>query len=74
MEKMDIYHRNNTVTKISTPQDVEMSIQDRVLIGALATVGVLVTLALVLRFLKPPCKHRIENKDENKEYDRFSSR
>lgn len=74
MEKMDIYHRNNTVTKIYTPQDVEKSIQDRVLIGALATVGVLVTLALVLRFLKQPCKHRIENKEENKEYDRFSSR
>lgn len=74
MDNMSASSRNETTLVSFEDIDAGFSIQDRVLLGALSTVGALVALALVLRFMKQPCKHRLDNKDsDKKEYDKFSS-
>lgn len=75
MDNMSASSRNETTLVSFEDIDAGFSIQDRVLLGALSTVGALVALALMLRFMKKPCKHRLDNKDsDKKEYDKFSSR
>lgn len=74
MDNMSASSRNETTLVSFEDIDAGFSIQDRVLLGALSTVGALVALALMLRFMKQPCKHRLDNKDsDKKEYDKFSS-
>lgn len=74
MDNMSASSRNETTLVSFEDIDAGFSIQDRVLVGALSTVGALVALALMLRFMKQPCKHRLDNKDsDKKEYDKFSS-
>lgn len=74
MDTMSASSRNETTLVSFEDMDAGFSIQDRVLLGALSTVGALVALALMLRFMKQPCKHRLDNKDsDKKEYDKFSS-
>lgn len=74
MDNMSASSRNETTLVLFEDIDAGFSIQDRVLLGALSTVGALVALALMLRFMKQPCKHRLDNKDsDKKEYDKFSS-
>lgn len=74
MDNMSASSRNETTLVSIEDIDSGFSIQDRVLLGALSTVGALVALALMLRFMKQPCKHRLDNKDsDKKEYDKFSS-
>lgn len=74
MDNMAASSRNETTLVSFEDIDAGFSIQDRVLLGALSTVGALVALALMLRFMKQPCKHRLDNKDtDKKEYDKFSS-
>lgn len=75
MDNMSASSRNETTLVSFEDIDAGFSIQDRVLLGAVSTVGALVALALMLRFMKQPCKHRLDNKDsDKKEYDKFSSR
>lgn len=74
MDNMSASNQNETTLVSFEDIDAGFSIQDRVLLGALSTVGALVALALMLRFMKQPCKHRLDNKDsDKKEYDKFSS-
>lgn len=74
MDNMSASSRNETTLVSFEDIDAGFSIQDRVLLGALSTVGALVALALMLRFMKQPCKHRLDNKDsDKKDYDKFSS-
>lgn len=75
MDTMPASSRNETTLVPFEDIGAGFSIQDRVLVGALSTVAALVTLALILRFMKQPCKHRLDNKDDDKKgYDKFSSR
>lgn len=75
MDNMSASSRNETTLVSFEDIDAGFSIQDRVLLGALSTVGALVALALMLRFMKQPCKHRLDNKDsDKKEYDKFAFR
>lgn len=74
MDTMPASSRNETTLVPFEDIGAGFSIQDRVLVGALSTVAALVTLALILRFMKQPCKHRLDNKDNDKKgYDTFSS-
>ncbi|XP_061185301.1 uncharacterized protein LOC133193380 [Saccostrea echinata] len=64
----------NETLSIVVEKDTGFSIQDRVLIGAVTTLIVLVILALVLRLLKQPCKHRVnQSEEEKKDYDKYST-
>ncbi|XP_062610215.1 uncharacterized protein LOC134271996 isoform X2 [Saccostrea cucullata] len=65
---------NETHFSIIVETEEGLSIQDRVLIGAVATLVVLVVLAVVLRLLKQPCRDRVNHiEEEKKDYDKYST-
>ncbi|XP_056003019.1 uncharacterized protein LOC125661929 isoform X3 [Ostrea edulis] len=72
-DSMEMLPTNKTQLVILADNVSKFSVQDKVLLGALSTVGTLVILALTLRFLKQPCKDRIQNGQEKTEYDRYCS-